>query len=208
MYLALFKSYFQEKGKNLATKEDVEEITKMVETVKTEIHFQNESKYSLRVEERNSLVNFYEKYHVWLSAVSDVYFGGVNDVDQAKIFSERIYKTQFEFNLSRGKMELFTNDLEIKEKIIDVKEITIEFQFIVLEAIINWETTIFEINQIKTYTPILEQSVKIDGIYQKQRQINQDYLNKKKSMNEKIWPLHQSLKKAVHNHLKRLVNEN
>ena len=33
LYLAFFKSYFQEKGKNLATKEDTEEITSLVESV-------------------------------------------------------------------------------------------------------------------------------------------------------------------------------
>ena len=34
LYLALFKSYFQEKGKNIATSEDIEDLTLKVESVK------------------------------------------------------------------------------------------------------------------------------------------------------------------------------
>ena len=46
-------SYFQEKGKNLATKEDVEEITKKVESVKAEVRHSTkigETKYHLKYE--------------------------------------------------------------------------------------------------------------------------------------------------------------
>lgn len=40
LYLIFFKSYFTEKGKNLATLEDIEDITKKVEEVKAEIQKQ------------------------------------------------------------------------------------------------------------------------------------------------------------------------
>ena len=60
LYLAFFKAYFKEKGKNLATKEDITEITQKIETVKNEIYFNTQSKLSLTTEERNALVNYYE----------------------------------------------------------------------------------------------------------------------------------------------------
>lgn len=60
LYLALFKSYFQEKGKNIATKEDIEEITEKVETIKHNLLFGTQSKINLKNEERNSLVSCYE----------------------------------------------------------------------------------------------------------------------------------------------------
>jgi hypothetical protein len=37
VYLAFFKSYFEEKGKNLATKEDIQDITEKVEKIKYEL---------------------------------------------------------------------------------------------------------------------------------------------------------------------------
>lgn len=44
LYLALFKSYFTEKEKNLATLEDIKDITKKVEEVKSEIQNNNQLK--------------------------------------------------------------------------------------------------------------------------------------------------------------------
>ena len=37
LYLAFFKSYFQEKGKNIATQEDIGPITKIVEGIKSDL---------------------------------------------------------------------------------------------------------------------------------------------------------------------------
>jgi len=55
-------SYFNEKGKNIATKEDVEEITKKVETIKQEVsnlHFQ---KNELLEKRKLALLEFYDLY--------------------------------------------------------------------------------------------------------------------------------------------------
>ena len=39
LYLALVKSYFQEKGKNIATKKNIEEITQKVEKIKNDLNY-------------------------------------------------------------------------------------------------------------------------------------------------------------------------
>jgi hypothetical protein len=44
LYLAFGKSYFSEKGKNLATKEDIGIITREIETVKNEVSFSTQRK--------------------------------------------------------------------------------------------------------------------------------------------------------------------
>jgi len=54
LYLAFGKSYFSEKGKNLATREDVGLITKEIETVKNEIIFSVQRKNEL-LKERNNV---------------------------------------------------------------------------------------------------------------------------------------------------------
>lgn len=43
LYLAFFKSYFQEKGKNIATNGDIEELTLKVESVKQNFTEKNAS---------------------------------------------------------------------------------------------------------------------------------------------------------------------
>jgi hypothetical protein len=57
LYLALFKSYFTEKGKNLATLEDIEDITKKVEEVKSEIQKQQLVEKQKRDLKYNALLN-------------------------------------------------------------------------------------------------------------------------------------------------------
>ena len=58
LYLALVKSYFKEKGKNLATKEDIGEITSKVENVKSEIELLTHRKMTFEDENDNHLLNF------------------------------------------------------------------------------------------------------------------------------------------------------
>lgn len=48
--------YFEEKGKNHATKEDIEEITKKIEVVKNEISFENQRKHSYIQQRTNRFI--------------------------------------------------------------------------------------------------------------------------------------------------------
>ena len=50
-------SYESEKGRNLATKEDIEEITKKVEEVKTEVSLSKQQKYDSILEQKQLLVD-------------------------------------------------------------------------------------------------------------------------------------------------------
>ena len=51
------KEYEAEKGRNLATKEDIEEITKKVEEVKTEVSLSKQQKYDAIIEQKQLLLN-------------------------------------------------------------------------------------------------------------------------------------------------------
>src|ERR1700685_1409127 len=65
------KSYIGEKGKNLATKEDIGEITQIVESIKTslairteelksDLLYRNEHLIHLRAAEREAIINYYK----------------------------------------------------------------------------------------------------------------------------------------------------
>lgn len=64
-YIAFFKSYITEKGKNYATKEDVEEITKKIETVKNEVSFSNNQKSEWLDKNKATLLNYFDSYVYW-----------------------------------------------------------------------------------------------------------------------------------------------
>lgn len=49
LYQAFFKSYFTEKGKRLAVKEDIEEITEKIERIKSEFNRRRKCCRSLKI---------------------------------------------------------------------------------------------------------------------------------------------------------------
>lgn len=81
LYLAFFKSYFQEKGKNVATSEDIENITRKVENVKKEIAEDfalSKSKidilYNIELKqisnEKEALINFHRTFSLWFNKLT------------------------------------------------------------------------------------------------------------------------------------------
>ncbi|HZX59177.1 MAG TPA: hypothetical protein VFE54_10635, partial [Mucilaginibacter sp.] len=78
-------SYFNEKGKNLATKEDIESITEKIEKIKSEfvkdieflkadLSYINQSKFSIKSSERDALIETNLKYAEWLNIIMNTSF--------------------------------------------------------------------------------------------------------------------------------------
>jgi len=82
LYLAFFKSYFQEKGKNLATLEDIEEITKIVESVKQDNNTQLELiKTELSLVTKTQIVIYDDERKAIIEFV-----GAINDFMESEIY--------------------------------------------------------------------------------------------------------------------------
>lgn len=66
LYLIFWRGYFTEKGKNYATREDIEEITQKIETVKNEIGFHSQQKMSYLIEKKKAALDFLNSISIWL----------------------------------------------------------------------------------------------------------------------------------------------
>ena len=66
LYFIFWKSYIAEKGKNLATKKDIEEITNKIETVKNEVSFRSQRKHEYINDRKKSAIDFLNSISVWL----------------------------------------------------------------------------------------------------------------------------------------------
>ncbi len=101
LYLALFKSYFKEKGKNIATLEDIGKITTSVESIKAQLKFALEAKLSFRAEEHSALVDYYSKYYRWLSALMIAHFARVEyeQIDQLDGIRNTSDALTFKYNI-------------------------------------------------------------------------------------------------------------
>jgi hypothetical protein len=119
-------NYFNEKGKLLAQKEDIEDITEKIESVKKEFAHETELlkvdlqrflnfQVSHRSEERNAIINFYDKYNQWLYSLLEINFGAYNRGIVQELAEKRIFIEKFfaETNVAQAKLRLLVKDKEI-----------------------------------------------------------------------------------------------
>jgi hypothetical protein len=119
-------SYFNEKGKNLATKEDIADITKIVEKTRSEfineterlkasLQIQAKTHQSLIDEERQALMSYYEKYYFWLQSIMDSSFGGADPSksDQILAYLAKIQAAYNHVHLGEARMDLFVDNEEL-----------------------------------------------------------------------------------------------
>jgi len=119
-------SYFNEKGKNLATKEDVESITATVEKIKSEfikdielikadLTYTNQNKFSIKSAERDALIETNTKYAEWLNLLLNVSFADVNSSNYLKLNSyyADIKLKKLNFDVALSNLNLFLHDEEL-----------------------------------------------------------------------------------------------
>jgi len=134
LYLALFKSYFQEKGKNIATSEDIEELTVKVESAKQQFLEKNanlKAKLDLltnlqinhKNDERLALINFHKKIKNWIGLFAQPSPSLVNDYDNEEIQTKlHFYDSAYQEVLSaEALLELYVDDYKLLELILDLK---------------------------------------------------------------------------------------
>jgi hypothetical protein len=125
--LSMGKSYFEQKGKDFATKESIGDITKTVKRVEhsfTEKITKLNSRLTLVtnvfsglvVEERNAIVDFNEKYSVWLTSLIDSSFGGgsINNLAEIKEHQKQIQVYRSNYVNSQARFYLFIGDNEFR----------------------------------------------------------------------------------------------
>ncbi len=186
LYLAFVKSYFQEKGKNVATKEDIEEITEKIEKVKSEIGVLTHKKINLSTEKQNTLLDFNSKYTAWLNYIlaADI----ISNTDPALIhvdkIKEKLDQLFYDFAICEANIEVFFNsDKELLNLKKEIKLKTIELSnHLALNLVKASGAREQIINANKLPTSIPDNSYKIDMLnkfYSEQDKIHEAFQEKK-----------------------------
>jgi hypothetical protein len=207
LYLAFLKSYFQEKGKNLATKEDIKEMTSLVESVKSELQYSLQAKLSLRAEEHDALIDYFTKLSAWLSAISNCSFAGVDKDNLGRLSEIRTGLDTYyvEVGLAASKMELLTESAEIPiqhgELMIEAlkfaqhtSQVTFDFEKIYLDAKHLTEGELSK-ERVSQYSALLDQV----------REIHKKYREEQLQMYQALYPLLQRHRLTVSNHLRSIA---
>jgi len=100
IYLAFVKSYFTEKGRNLATKQDISQITKEIETVKGDIISSIQRKNEYLKEGKEIALTFQDNATWFVDFASNVVNGLVHNDNNVDYIAKRIE----EINLHESKI--------------------------------------------------------------------------------------------------------
>lgn len=127
--LLYFRNYVQEKGKNLATKEDIEEITQKVETVKSEIGLLMQKKISYQAERYTALIDCHAQYHTWVNLIINTSItGDFNKADKFRQQAEQKLDAAFlTFLVAEAKFDIYFIGTPLIELENTLKIKTIEF---------------------------------------------------------------------------------
>ena len=113
LYLAFFKSYFQEKGKNLATKEDIGEITQKVKTIESSINIITGNVVDYNALKRNHILEYFASYNNWQRTISNSEIDYSRDCKEINnIRFQKILDAKHLYNLREGEIELFIREDE------------------------------------------------------------------------------------------------
>jgi hypothetical protein len=179
-----FRTYTQEKGKNLATKEDIEEITQKVEIVKSDINLLTHKKVSYSTEKYNSLMDYNNKYAAWLNFIIYTNSGGNSeDTDSAKkaIF-EKLEGLFYDFLIAEAKFDVYFIDSEFINPTNELKIKTVELSNNLHLFLTTETTTEKQINLINKLSDSDYKHEQMKQLYEKSRlnltEYNQNKLEK------------------------------
>jgi|GEM_PF-1609032 len=135
VFKSYFPKYFETKATNQATKEDIGEITKTVENIKSQLLQQNEllkaelslanqHKIAIKSAEREAIFDFNKQKSVWIYSLIRFSFFKYELENYREIYRETYleYQTkQYEYELAAAHLTLFMYDdefIDLKEKLI------------------------------------------------------------------------------------------
>ena len=122
---SFWPKYFEAKATNQATKEDIGEITTIVENIKSDlqrdvedlkgqISLVNQHKLNLKASEREAILEYSSKLNAYIYCLVGLDLTLYNEENYNELLKERIEinKKSFEFSVSEANLGLFLNDDE------------------------------------------------------------------------------------------------
>ncbi|MBO9203207.1 MULTISPECIES: hypothetical protein [Niastella] len=145
-----FPAYFSEKGKNIATKEDISEITKNVEEakkvftdkteeLKAQLLFQNQHNLSWKAAEREALIDYNKKVSAWLYFIIRFPLSDYNLENYKELKKQGIEldKRQYECDIAEAHVNLFDNTKELTEHILKINLAIIKLEGLLEQAMMK-----------------------------------------------------------------------
>jgi Asp-tRNA(Asn)/Glu-tRNA(Gln) amidotransferase C subunit len=145
--IEIVSSYLKTKGQNLATKEDIEEITSKVEIIKNELSYSHEAKMAFSTQTKEAVIDTYEKLNLYLNEVYRV------DLSKIRL---QTHGSQFEkirsdvdllgsdFEKSYARLQLFLDNNDLLSKFNQLNTLTLTFNSFVSEKMFDFQEAFIE----------------------------------------------------------------
>ncbi len=113
----LLPSYFSEKGKNLATKEDIEEITEKIKSVETKIKIKESSKIEYDALKRETVLEYFGTLNSWQNVLLDMVSDISSNCDyHNSIKIQKIEDIYLKYNIKQeGINNLVSDQMQLQE---------------------------------------------------------------------------------------------
>ena len=98
LYFLFFRNYLSQKGKNKATKEDIEVITKKIEEIKSSINIFSIKRQDDFIEFKKSVLDYNKELVIWVEfSIKDISVTTTDPYDK-KLIKEKLYNLQFQYS--------------------------------------------------------------------------------------------------------------
>ncbi len=215
----LLPSYFTEKGKNLATKEDIALITKLVESVKysftaeteklkSNLSLLNNVQIGIISEERNAIIDFNEKYFKWINMLLDSSFGNIddtNDIDLYK-YQQSIRAAYNDFLNSETRFSLFIEKESLIQLVHKLKMVTFaKLSPIAPKSLLTLRYINSKTDEIYKSTPVINQVEKLEELLNEREQVYIEFHMKSLAAFQEIVPINKEFLRMSREHIYNLL---
>lgn len=155
-HIAKVKAYESEKGKNLATKEDIGEITREIKSVESKFTLLTNLQTGILSEERNAIAEFAKSITIWINSYQRNFKLEQGDIES---FLEDISIAQDKCNFSYSTLQILVDNQDL-----------IESAALLMDKVSNF-------NRLQTDIKSLKQDCTISKIEAYQRVFKGKYYN-------------------------------
>jgi len=147
---SFWPKYFEAKGTNQATKEDIGEITSIVESIKSEllkdiedlkgqISLVNQHKLNLKASEREAILEYSSKLNAYIYYLVELDLTIYNDQNYNELLKERIEinRKSYDFAVAEANLGLFLNDQEFIQMNMELKLSINKYERKLVETMLN-----------------------------------------------------------------------
>ena len=215
------QKYFGKKGENQAIKEDIGEITEIVESIKNDLASQNDlikaqlshkSKHELELknEERQAYFELNRRMSAWLYSIVRFNFSAYSlaNFEELKLKYNEFNEFQYEYDLADGHLGLFIQDTDFHKEKLALESSILELEY-------NLENHIREIyygfsraNIMIETTPndFKIHAIERDTLRKLQNKLAEEYHEKFMPLYKDVISKKSTLVDTINVHLKRIEN--